>query len=179
MSEAPSSQAQSAPFTVAELFAEREAKQQTDKKAEEQMSRRQEEELADFKRRLDNMKITPETVAGVEQRIRRAFDRGETEIMLASFPCSFCTDEGRAVNNADLPPLIKPSKEEAERMRNAPPAWLDTLPKGARLAYDYWKTHMQSAGFRFAARIIDYPDGKPGHVGLFISWPKSLHEEEG
>jgi hypothetical protein len=32
---------------------------------------------------------------------------------------------------------------------------------------------MEAGGFRFTARIINYPDGKPGDVGLFFSWPKS------
>ena len=161
-------------FSVAGLFAEREAARHADKQTEEQLSRRHQEELAEFKKRLDDLEITPAMIKGVEQRIRRAFDNGETELMITSFPCTFCSDEGRAINNADLPPLIKPTKEEQERIRNAPPAWVETMPKGAQRTYDYWKTHMESVGFKFSARIIDYPGGEPGNVGLFISWPKSL-----
>ena len=172
------SEATSEPLSVAALFAERDARRHADKQAEEDMSRRHEEELAAFKKRLETFQITQEGIDATNQRIKRAFDRGETEIMLSSFPSEFCTDEGRAINNADLPPLVKPTPEEAERLRNAPPAWLATLPNGARIAYDYWKAHMQPNGFKFSARIIDYPDGKPGNVGLFISWPKSLGEPE-
>src|SRR5271166_3383529 len=145
-------EAQSAPFSVASLFAEREARQHADKQTEED-------------------------IEAANQRIKRAFDRGETEIMVSSFPCEFCTDNGRAINNADLPPLVKPTPEEAARLREAP-AWLDTVPAGVRAVYQHFKTHMEPNGFKFGARIIDYPDGKPGHVGLFISWPKSLDQPE-
>ncbi len=169
---------ETAPLSVAALFAAREASRRADKQAEEDLSRRHEEELAAFKKRLETFQLTPEVIAAANQRIKRSFDRGETEIMVSSFPCEFCTDHGRAINNADLPPLVKPTPEEAERLRNAPPAWLDTVPPGVRVVYDHFKTHMQPNGFKFGARIIDYTDGKPGHVGLFISWPKSLSEHE-
>ena len=92
--------------------------------------------------------------------------------MLTSFPNSFCTDGGRAVNNADLPPIDKPDVDgQAQRSRQ--PGWVATLPGGARRVYDYWKTHLQPGGFRFSARIVNYPGGTPGDVGLFFSWPKS------
>ncbi|HKM62924.1 MAG TPA: hypothetical protein VJY39_10580 [Acidisphaera sp.] len=170
-------EAQSAPFSVASLFAEREARQHADKQTEEELSRRHEEELAAFKHRLETFQLTQEVIEAANQRIKRAFDRGETEIMVSSFPCEFCTDNGRAINNADLPPLVKPTPEEAARLREAP-AWLDTVPAGVRAVYQHFKTHMEPNGFKFGARIIDYPDGKPGHVGLFISWPKSLDQPE-
>jgi hypothetical protein len=53
------------------------------------------------------------------------------------------------------------------------PDWLATLPKGARQIYDYWRVHLKPGGFGFIARIIDYPGGMPGDVGLFFTWPKS------
>src|SRR5208283_6158035 len=88
----------------------------------------------------------------------------------ATFSSEFCTDHGLAINNADLPPLVEPTKQEEERIRDAPPAWLPTVPAGLRKVYDYWKTHMKPGGFKFSMRIIDYRDGRPGNVGTFISW---------
>ena len=38
-------------------------------------------------------------------------------------------------------------------------------------------SNLKPGGFKFAARIINYPDGKPGDVGLFFSWPKSALEK--
>ena len=50
-------------------------------------------------------------------RIKRPFERGESELMFSSFPSSFCTDSGRAIINAGPPPINKPSKEEMARGR--------------------------------------------------------------
>jgi hypothetical protein len=93
--------------------------------------------------------------------------------MLTAFPSSFCTDDGRAIVNAGAPPINKPNKDVPQPSE---PEWLSTLPKGARPIYQYWKQHLQLGGFTFTARIINYPDGKPGDVGLFFGWPKSAME---
>jgi hypothetical protein len=160
-------------LSVAGLFAEREARRRHEQEAEAQLKRQQQEELAEFRKRLEDFELTDAHVEAVFVRIRRAFERGETELMLTSFPSSFCTDDGRAIMNAGAPPIVKPDK-------NAPPPtepeWLCTLPKGARPIHEYWKRNLEPGGFHFTARVINYPDGKPGDVGLFISWPKSAME---
>jgi len=86
--------------------------------------------------------------------------------MFASFPSSFCTDQGRAVINAGAPPINKPDAASDE------PDWLATMPAGVRQVYEYWKLHLRPGGFKFNARIINYPGGMPGDIGLFFSWPK-------
>ena len=48
---------------------------------------------------------------------------------------------------------------------------------GVRQVYDFWKENLKAGGFKFGARIINYPGGKPGDVGLFFSWPKSALDE--
>ncbi len=161
-----------ATLSVTALFAERDARRQRDKEAEEQLQRRKEEELAEFRKRLDNFKLTDEIIQSGLDRIKRAFERGETELMFSSFPSGFCTDGGRAIINAGAPPINKPSKEEAARQADEP-GWLMTLPSGVHQVYDFWKANLKPGGFGFAARIINYPGGQPGDVGLFFSWPKS------
>ena len=52
------------------------------------------------------------------------------------------------------------------------PDWLMTLPSGVHQVFDYWKANMKPGGFKFEARIINYPGGVPGDVGLLFSWPK-------
>ena len=124
-------------LTVAALYAERDERRRREREAEEQLTRKRQEELAQFKKRLDDFKLTDERVAAVFDRIRRAFERGETELMLTSFPSEFCTDKGRAITNASAPPINKPDpKEKAEPQE---PEWLATLPAGARRIYDYWR----------------------------------------
>jgi hypothetical protein len=170
------SETQPAAFSVVGLFAERDVHRGQDKKAEGQLARRQREELAAFKQRLDNFQLTEAQIQSVQQRIRRAFKNGEGELMFATFPSDFCTDSGRAIINAGAPPIVKPTKEEAATMKDAEPEWLATLPRGARPVYEYWKSTLQPAGFNLSVRIINFPDGKPGDVGMFFSWPKSQLE---
>ena len=159
-----------APFSVAALFAERAKARHADQQAEEQLKRRQQEELDTFKARLESFEVTPAHVDAVYSRIRRAFERGETELMITSFPSDFCSDSGRAISNAGAPPITKPDPEKAPK--DPDPDWLATLPAGGRRVYDYWKANMRPNGFTFSARIVDYPGGKPGDVGLFLGWPK-------
>src|SRR4051812_26017732 len=145
-------------LSIATLFAEREARRRREKEAEEQMRRKQDEELAAFKTRLDDFQLTQDAIDLTMEKIKRAFDRGETELMFASFPSSFCPDDGRAIVNAGAPPIVKPDK-------NTPkpdvPDWIQTMPKGVRVVYDYWKRNMEPGGFKFSARIISFPGGKP------------------
>lgn len=162
-------------FSVAALFAERDEQRRREREAEEQLKQQQEEELAAFKKRLDEFEVTDAAIEAVRVRIRRAFERGETELMLTSFPSSFCTDRGRAVNNADLPPINKP--KDGAAAEHDEPGWLDTLPRGARAVYEYWERNLKPGGFGFGARIINFPGGMPGDVGLFLSWPKSSMDE--
>ena len=163
-------------LTVAALYAEREDRHRRDREAEEQLTRKRQEELAQFKKRLDDFKLTDERLAAVFDRIRRTFERGETELMLTSFPSDFCTDNGRAIINASAPPINKPDSKDKAKPQE--PEWLATLPKGARQIFDHWQAHLKPGGFDFTARIINYPGGMPGDVGLFFSWPKSAVEQK-
>lgn len=116
-------------LSVQSLVAEREARRRRDREAEEQFQRRHKEELATFKQRLDNFQLTDGAVQLALARVRSAFERGESEWMITSFPVAFCSDDGRAIINADLPPINKPSKEEVARQAEQPD-WLITLPSG-------------------------------------------------
>jgi hypothetical protein len=50
------------------------------------------------------------------------------------------------------------------------------LPAGVREVHKYWKDNLKAGGFKFEARIINYPGGVPGDVGLFFAWPKDSLE---
>jgi hypothetical protein len=162
-------------LSVSALFAERDARRRQDREAAEHLQQRKEEELAEFRKRLDNFQLTDAIIQSGLDRIKRAFERGETELMFAAFPSDFCTDGGRAIINAGAPPINRPSKAELAA-RADEPEWLATLPAGVRQVYDHWKTNLKPGGFGFGARIINYPGGMPGDVGLFFSWPKSALE---
>jgi CBS domain-containing protein len=82
---------------------------------------------------------------------RSAASKGEKEHMLLKFPCELCTDHGRAVNVPD-------------------PSWPATLRGLPAQAYLRWKQELRPQGFRLTARVIDFPDGVPGDIGLFLVW---------
>lgn len=162
-------------LSVAALFAAREARQRGEQQAAERLQRRKEEELTAYKQRLEDFHLADEMIPRQLKRLEHSFERGESELMLASFPCEFCTDGGRAVMNAGEPPINKPTKEDEAR-RAEQPDWLLTMPAGIRRAHEYWKQHLKPGGFGFAARIVRYPGGKPGDIGIFITWPRSAAE---
>ncbi len=163
-------------LSVHALFAERDEKRRREREADELLRQKQQEELAAFRKRLDEFELTDERIAAFAGRVTSAFERGETELMISSFPSSFCTDNGRAVNNADVPPINRGKAEEAGAPRE--PEWLATLPRGVRVVYEYWEKNLKPNGFGFSARVINFPGGMPGDIGLFVSWPKSLADME-
>jgi hypothetical protein len=99
--------------------------------------------------------LTPEALQAVMKpllfKLRKAAERGETDLMAMRFPNDLCTDKGRAINNAEA-------------------GWPDTLTGRPRQAYELWRDHLQPAGYRLTATIVDWPGGLPGDVGLFLSW---------
>src|SRR5271168_3387913 len=98
----------SAGLSVAELFAERDARRRHDKEAEDQLQRRKDEEHTDYRQRLDNFQLTDAVIQSGLARIKHVFELGENEMMFASFPSTFCTDDGRAIINAGAPAINKP-----------------------------------------------------------------------
>jgi hypothetical protein len=162
-------------LSVTGLFAERDARRRRDQEALEELQRRKDEEHAEFRKRLDNFQLTDAIIQSGLDRIKRAFERGETELMFSSFPSNFCTDGGRSIINAGASPINKPSKDDLAA-RSDEPGWLETMPAGVHKVYDYWKNNLKPGGFGFSARIINYPGGMPGDVGLFFTWPKSTLE---
>jgi len=112
-------------------------------------------ELAAFSERARTYQITDEDRERATKRIRIAFEAGERELMLVKFPSLLCEDGARRINNhLD--------------------GWQDTLPGVYRKIYDWWERDLAAGGFTFSARVIDFPGGVPGDVGLFIGWPQSL-----
>jgi hypothetical protein len=113
--------------------------------------RKAEAEQQKFRSEFLARELRPDTLARLMGTIRRAAERGETEVLLGRFPASFCTDGGRAINNFE--------KE-----------WHRSLDGIARRGYEFYAEHLRPLGFRMRAQILSYPDGKLGDVGLFLSW---------
>jgi hypothetical protein len=95
---------------------------------------------------------TPEQLhALVMQLVSQAAERGEHEVQVYRFPSTLCADSGRAINNFEA-------------------NWEATLDGRPKLAFDAWRDHLQPLGFGLQARVLDYPGGMPGDIGLFLTW---------
>jgi CBS domain-containing protein len=82
---------------------------------------------------------------------RTAAEQGLKEFLLLRFPSQVCSDGGRAVNVPD-------------------PGWPATLRGEAAEIYSRWSHDLQPQGFHLSARVVDFPDGMPGDIGLFLVW---------
>lgn len=95
--------------------------------------------------------LTRKDFREMRRQVLDAAHHGSFETMVMRFPSSLCSDGGRAVNNGLE-------------------GWETTLPGKAHEAFEVWRHVGRDKGFRLIARVLDYPGGKPGDVGLFVSW---------
>ena len=84
-------------------------------------------------------------------RARAAAAHGQKNFELLRFPCDLCSDGGRKIDVA-----------EAD--------WPTTLRGEAAELYARWERELRAAGFGLAAQIVEYFDGMPGNVALFLTW---------
>jgi hypothetical protein len=82
---------------------------------------------------------------------REAAEQGEKEFMLLRFPSPLCSDGGRAINSNR-------------------PGWPQTLRGEAAELYLRWDHDLKPHDFHLGARVLDFPGGQPGDIGLFLSW---------
>lgn len=99
----------------------------------------------------ERRELTPEMVQRAIQRWQTAASQGVTEIELLRFPSDLCSDDGRAINNSE-------------------PDWPRTLVGVPAQIYEIWEQNLKARGFRLKAYVVDFPDGKPGDIGMFLSW---------
>ncbi|MDA8230214.1 MAG: hypothetical protein M0006_02625 [Magnetospirillum sp.] len=95
--------------------------------------------------------VTPEGVLRSIDRLRAVARQGAKEMEILRFPSELCTDSGRAINNSE-------------------PDWPRTLVGVPAQLYEIWRDHLRPRGFHLKAEIVEFPGGKPGDVGMFLSW---------
>jgi CBS domain-containing protein len=96
--------------------------------------------------------VTDEEWRRILQRARVAAENGATEYLLLRFPNELCLDGGRAINAALG-------------------TWPTTLRGEAAEIYLRWERELKPRDFGLSARVLEFPDGKPGDIGLFLTWP--------
>jgi hypothetical protein len=88
---------------------------------------------------------------GILHQAREAAEHGDKEFMLLRFPHELCSDGGRAINAPE-------------------PDWPRTLRGEAAEIYLRWERELRPKGFHLAARVLEFPGGFPGDIGLFLMW---------
>jgi hypothetical protein len=89
--------------------------------------------------------------AVIKRLVTKAAADGKCEALIYSFPSTFCTDSGRAINN-NLP------------------GWQKTLQGNAKALLELFEEVAKPQGYGLKAMIINFPDGMPGDVGFFLTW---------
>jgi CBS domain-containing protein len=82
---------------------------------------------------------------------RQAAEHGDKEYMIFRFPSELCSDGGRAINAPE-------------------PIWPETLRGEAAEIYLRWERDLKPAGFHLSARVLEFPGGMPGDIGMFLVW---------
>lgn len=124
--------------------------QESAEEAQETRRERQQQDSARVKALIDSH-IGDEAWRNLLHRAREAAEKGAKDFELIRFPSTLCTDGARAIN----------APEEG---------WESTLRGEPAEIYQRWEKELKPHGFHLSARVLTFPDGFPGDVGLFLSW---------
>jgi hypothetical protein len=117
----------------------------------------QQAKVAAEKKALLDQFLKPSGVSDEERQkraaaiIKRAVDKGLTEIQVITFPNGLCTDSGRAINQQE-------------------PGWENTLTGLPKELFEFWQKYLKPRGYKLRFQIIDWPGGKPGDIGVTLAW---------
>ena len=117
---------------------------------ENQRHAAEEQRKARMKELIDHH-LTDDHWRGVLHQARIAAEHGERETLVLQFPHELCSDGGRAINVAE-------------------PDWPSTLRGEAAEAYLRFERDLKPRGFHLIAKVLSFPDGYIGDIGLFLHW---------
>ncbi|MFS8147900.1 hypothetical protein ATY78_25295 [Rhizobium sp. R635] len=117
----------------------------------EKIKAREAKKHADFVEDFFRKQIGEAERAVIKRLVMRAAADGKYEALIYSFPSTFCTDSGRAINNNLA-------------------GWQKTLQGKAKELYELFEEVAKPQGYGLKAMIINFPDGMPGDVGFFLTW---------
>lgn len=83
--------------------------------------------------------------------IGRAVENGLTSVQVLRFPNNLCTDDGRAIDQAE-------------------DGWEKTLTGIPKELYSFWERQLKPNGYHIKYEIIDRSGGLRGDVGVFLLW---------
>jgi hypothetical protein len=83
--------------------------------------------------------------------VKVSAQQGKRDVLVLTYPSSFCSDRGRAINNFE-------------------PDWPETLEGFPKRAVAWFNETLKPRGFTLKAEIGSFPDGMLGDVGIYIYW---------
>ncbi|WP_442981271.1 hypothetical protein [Rhizobium sp. S152] len=125
--------------------------QMAEMERDEKIKAREAKKHAEFVEDFFREHIGEKERAMIKRLVMKAAADGKFEAMIYSFPSSFCDDGGRAINNSL-------------------PGWQKTLQGKAKEIFDLFEELAKPQGYGLKALIINFPEGIPGDVGLFLTW---------
>lgn len=95
--------------------------------------------------------FTDKDLEEIERKTGDAVHAGLFEIEILRFPALYLTDHGRAINNNEVD-------------------WPNTLTGYAASLYAAYTEIGAPKGFRIIAKVLNYPQGFIGDIGLYLRW---------
>lgn len=83
--------------------------------------------------------------------VGRAVENGLTSVQVFRFPNHLCTDNGRAIDQAEE-------------------GWEKTLTGIPKELWAFYERQLKPRGYHMRYHIVDYPNGMRGDVGVILSW---------
>ncbi len=83
--------------------------------------------------------------------VSRAVENGLTSVQVFRFPNHLCTDNGRAIDQAEE-------------------GWEKTLTGIPKELWSFYERQLKPRGYHMRYHIVDYPGGMRGDVGVILSW---------
>lgn len=140
-----------APITAKDLRNRMAERELADAKKAMAKRKQMEEEQEEFRLYFMSSEVTEQDRQRIRQKALRLADQGQRELCVLSFPSDFCSDGGRAINN-NLPD------------------WPSTLTGRAAKLFTLWEQNAKPMGYRLEARVLNYPKGIIGDIGLYVLW---------
>jgi hypothetical protein len=136
------------PAELKEISAETEAAKVDE---HEQFKRKQEEVKRELHNAFMGREVHPDVIERVNNAVTIAARLGSRQIEVVTFPCSYCSDGGRRINNQL-------------------PDWPTSLEGFAKKAYEFYERELKPLGFKATAQVVSYEGGVPGQVTMFLKW---------
>ena len=140
-----------APISAKELrarMADKELEQANKAMSKREQLDKEQEEVKDY---FMNSEVSDDDRRRLREKVARLAEQGHTEMCVLTFSSDFCGDGGRAINTFQ-------------------PDWPTTLTGRAAKFFALWEQNAKPLGYKLEARVLNYPKGIIGDIGLFVSW---------